>query len=186
MRKLTILCSLLFVAFSGNNAFPQEKSGQSESARAPEPPARYFHLDFVVQELGADAKPVNSRSYSITVSTAPADKNVSMRTGSKIPIPVGASTPSGNPVSFQYMDVGINFDVRDAREVNGKLAINVTADVSSIATEPRSNDLAAPVVRNNRWQAPVLLPLNKSTVVFTSDALDTKGGMQVLVTATPL
>jgi len=187
MRKLTVLYVLLFAtAFCCTKAVAQQPSNQSESVKAAEPPSHYFHLDFVVQELGADSKPVNSRSYSVTVGTAREDRSVSLRAGSRIPIPTGPSTSTGTPLSFQYMDVGINFDVHDVHEVNGKLAVNLVADVSSLATEARPNALNVPIVRNNRWQAPVLLPLNKSTVVFTSDALDTKGSMQVLITATPL
>lgn len=188
MRKRTIFFSLLVVAvfLCGGRMLAQQTSGQPDSAKPAEAPAHYFRLDLVVQELGSDAKPVNSRSYSITVGTAREDRIVSMRTGSRIPIPTGAATSAGTPTQFQYMDVGVNFDVGDVREVGSKLAINLTADVSSLAAESRPNGLNAPVVRNNRWHSPVLLPLNKSTIVFTSDALDTKGSMQVLVTATPL
>jgi len=82
------------------------------------------------------------------------------------------------------MDIGISIDVREAREVNGKFSATLVADISSLAREPDPGGATAPVVRNNRWQSPVLLPLNKATVVFTSDALDTKGSMQLVVTAT--
>ena len=41
-----------------------------EPAKQPEPPVHYYHLDFVVKELGESAKSVNSRTYSCTVSTA--------------------------------------------------------------------------------------------------------------------
>jgi len=43
-----------------------------------------------------------------------------------------------------------------------------------------------PVIRQNSWQASVLIPIGKPTVVFSSDALDSKGGMHFVVTATPL
>jgi hypothetical protein len=36
------------------------------------------------------------------------------------------------------------------------------------------------------WDAPVLIPIGKPTVVFSSDALESKGGMQLVVTATLL
>ena len=84
------------------------------------------------------------------------------------------------------MDVGVSIDVRNAHEVNGKLAITLAADISSLAGEPSPAGATTPVVRNNRWQSPVLLVVNKPTVVFTSDALDTKGSMRLTVTATPL
>jgi hypothetical protein len=41
-------------------------------------------------------------------------------------------------------------------------------------------------MRQNKWEAVVLIPIGKSTVVFSSDDLDNKGSMQMLVTATLL
>jgi hypothetical protein len=180
MRKIMLLPSLMVLTFlSTGTMLSQEASEHPNSARASEASAHFFHLEFVVQELGADAKPVNSRSYSMTASTA---RGVSMRTGSKFPI----LTEAGKSTAYQYVDLGINFDVSDVRETPNKLAVYITADVSSLAGENKSIPSNPPVIRNNRWQAPVLLPLNKSTIIFTSDALDTKGSMQVMVTATPL
>lgn len=180
MRKIMLLTSLAFlITFSTGPLQCQQKSESVNSANAIENSARFFHLDFVVQELGADGKPVNSRSYAMTASTA---RGVSTRTGSRFPI----LTEAGKTSSYQYVDLGINFDVSDIREMGNKLAVYITADVSSLAGENKAIATNPPVIRNNRWQAPVLLPLNKSTVVFTSDALDTKGSMQVLLTATPI
>lgn len=180
MRKFMLLPSLVcLILFSANTMKSQEGNEHSNAAKSSETSARFFHLEFVVQELGADSKPLNSRSYSVTASTA---RGVSMRTGSKFPI----LTEAGKSTAFQYVDLGINFDVSDVRETANKLAVYITADVSSLAGENKAAATNPPVIRSNRWQAPVLLPLSKSTVIFTSDALDTKGSMQVLVTATPL
>jgi hypothetical protein len=183
MRKLTIFGSLLLLAICcGTASLAQEAAKPEETPKAPEAPAHYYHLEFVVQELGADGKPVNSRSYSSTTSTDRSDLSASIRTGSRVPIVTGSSSGS----QYQYMDVGINIDVRNTHEVNGKLKISLVADVSSLATPAGLSQPSTPVVRNNRWQAPVLVPLNKPTVVFTSDALDTKGSIQLVVTATPM
>jgi hypothetical protein len=57
--------------------------------------------------------------------------------------------------------------------------------VSSVAPAKDPN-LHQPVIRQNKWQAGVLIPVGKATVVFASDSLDSKGGMQVVVTASPL
>ncbi|MBS1801751.1 MAG: hypothetical protein JST28_00210 [Acidobacteria bacterium] len=180
MRKLMILpCLTLLMLVSTSALLAQESTNHSNTAKPNENSTHYFHLEFVVQELGADAKPINSRSYSMTASSA---RGVSMRTGSKFPV----LTEAGKSNAYQYVDLGINFDVSDVQEIASKLAVYVTADVSSLAGENKSIPSNPPVIRNNRWQAPILLPLNKSTVIFTSDALDTKGSMQVLVTATPL
>ena len=178
MRKMTMLCCLLLLAFScGNKASAQQATKASENPKAPEIPVHYYHLEFVVQELGSEGKAVNSRSYTTTTSTDRSDASVSIRTGSRVPIQIG----SGN---IQYMDVGINFDVHKVHEINGKLAFDLSADLSNLATPAGVSQPSTPVVRNNRWQAPVIVPLNKATVMFTSDSLDTKGSMQIVLTAT--
>ncbi len=186
MRKLTMLCCVLLLAFScAQKLRAQEASKSAEAAKAPEPPVHYYHLEFVVQELGADGKAVNSRSYTMTTNTDRANRGVSIRTGSRVPVASG-TVNNGVPTTYQYIDVGINFDVHNTREVEGKLSIELSADVSSLATPTGISQVGTPVIRNNRWQAPVLVPLRKATVVFTSDSLDTKGSMQVTLTATPL
>lgn len=177
MRKLTMLCSFLLLAIcSGAAALAQDAAKAAETPKAPDAPAHYYHLEFAVQELGTDGRPVNSRSFTTTASTEKGNRD-SIRTGSKIPIQAGA-----DPV--QYMDIGVNIDFFNTREVNGKLALDLVADVSSLASPAGLSQPSKPVIRSNRWQAPVLVPLNRPTVVFTSDSLDTKGSMQVVLTAT--
>jgi len=196
MRKIVISCFLLLILPFASRAFAQDEpqtqatNKAPETAKAPEPPAHYYHLDFVVQEVGENGKPVNSRTYSCTVSTAPHERD-SVRIGSRVPIATGISGSSNEMVNtqFQYQNIGVNFDVSDVHEVGGKLAMNLGAEVSSIGPATHvggPNSRVAPLTRQNSWHTPVLIPIGKSTVVFTSDDLDSKAGMQVMVTATLL
>lgn len=188
MRKLSLICSLVFVTMAfGRMSFAQESTPAPEPTKASQAPAHFYHLDFVVQELGADGKPTNSRSYTATVSTDPHVREMSIRTGSKIPIATGSFGSSQALVNtqWQYVDVGVNIDARNAREIGRQLSFDLIAEVSSVgATNDAS--LHQPVIRQNKWQASVLIPIGKATVVFTSDSLDSKGSMQVVVTATAL
>ena len=191
MRKTILTCCILLAAAEfAPRAFAQDAPKPPETAKAPEPPAHYYHLELVVQELGADGKATNSRSYTTTVSTDSREAQASIRTGSRIPIATGSYSSGGDNkplvnTQFQYIDVGVNIDARRTHEIGRELSIDLTADVSSLAsaTDPA---LHQPVVRQNKWQAVVLIPVGKPTVVFTSDALDNKGSMQLTVTATPL
>lgn len=190
MRKLMLICCLVFVAMlNGPRASGQDSSPAAESTKVLPAPAHFYHLDFVVQELGADGKPTNSRSYSSTVSTDSRDHGTSIRTGSKLPIATGsASSGSGKELfdtQWQYVDVGVNIDVHSAREVSRQLSLELIADVSSMAA-PNDASIHHPVIRQNKWQASVLIPIGKATVVFTSDSLDSKGSMQIVATATAL
>jgi type II secretory pathway component GspD/PulD (secretin) len=108
----------------------------------------------------------------------------SIRTGSRVPIPTGPTTPNGGS-QFQYVDTGINFDMRSVAEIGQELSLNLTADVSSVA-DAKDPNLHEPVIRQNRWQAAVLVPIGKPTVVFTSDSLDSPSNLRVSMTATSL
>ncbi len=191
MRKtayIVFACCLVLISGSAGRLLAQDSEKAPESSKAPEPPAHFYHLEFVVQETGPDGKPTNSRTYSGTVSTSRTDRGFAMRTGSRVPVTTGApsSENKGMPVQFQYIDVGVNIDAQSARESGDKLALWLVADISSLADAATSSNNGAPVVRQNRWQASVLLPIGKPTTVFTSDVLDNKGAMQLVVTVTPV
>lgn len=192
MRKITLVCSLLlFTLAFGHKGVAQNTSGDQQTPKAQQatqaPPVHYYHVDFVVEELSTDGKPVNSRNYSTTVSTDTVLRpTTSIRTGSRVPIVVGTSVIDGKEhQDIQYSDIGTNFDVHNAHEVGRQLALDLTANLTSVAgtADPAQRH---PVIRENRWQASILIPIGKSTVVFTSDSLDSKGSMRVLVTATPV
>lgn len=194
MRKITILCCLLLFTFAvGPKTFAQDAAGVAktgDSAKPAVPPVHYYQLQFVVEELGADGKPVNSRTYSTTVNTG--DRTtMSIRSNSRIPIATGPTASNSNSVSalvnqqFQFVDVGVNIDSRDTREVGNKLAINLTAELNGLAQSSDAN-MHQPATRQNRWQATILIPVGKPSVAFASDSPDNKGSTRLVVTATLL
>lgn len=181
MRKTIFLSCLLLSTFAFVSRALAQEPKPTEPAKAAEP-VHYYHLELVVQELGKDGKPTNSRTYTTTVSTEDRG-SASIRTQSRIPIAIATGSSAGN-TQFQYQDIGVNIDARRAHEIGRQLSIDLTADVSSVAE--RDPNLHEPIIRQNRWQAIVLIPIGKPSVVFTSDTLDSKGSMQLVVTATPL
>lgn len=187
MRRILLASTALLVAL----AVPaltraQDADKPAEPAKAAEPAPHYYHLVFVVQELDAAGKPVNSRSYTTSVSTD-RDFRGSIRTGSRIPIATGSSSgvTTTTSVQFQYIDVGVNLDVSKIAEVNGKLALFLGVEISSLA-DPSEAHANQPVIRQNRGSIQVLVPFGKPTLVLSSDSLDSKGSLQVTLTATPL
>ena len=188
MRKKSVVSSLLLFAFVfAARSLAQDGPKAPEPSQGSETAAHYYHLEFVVQELSKEGKPTNTRTYTTTVSTD-SHETASIRTDSRIPIVV-SQTSSDNAKSpnmqFQYQDVGVNLDAMHAREVGHKLSLDLTANITSVA-ETLDARLHEPIIRQNKWQAVVLIPIGKPTVAFTSDALDSKGSMQLVVTATPL
>jgi hypothetical protein len=175
---------LLLTAFVPAFAPPtraQDTTKAPETAKAPEPPVHYYHFEFVIQEVGADGKPTNSRSYSTIVCTDRNEQFGAVRTGLRVPIITGARPgATGNDdleIQYQYLDVGVNIDTRNVHEIGRQLAVQLKAEVSSLADSAPSfvsklpND---PVIRQNMWQASVIIPVGKPTVVFSSDAFDSK------------
>lgn len=193
MQKATVACLLLLVtAGFGHKMLAQDQSSTPPpSAHQSAPAEHFYHLDFVVEDLNAEGKVVNSRSYSTAVSTN-SHSTVSIRSGTKFPIITGSTSGgdakeanSAGNIQFQYLDLGASFDVRDAHEVSGQLALDLSAAVSSTGG---SIDLGEkePIIRQDKWQASVLVPIGKQNVVFSSDSVDSKGSMRVLVTATAI
>lgn len=188
MRKWIAICLFLLGSFAFAGVMVAQDAAKPADAAKAEPAAHYYRLRFVIEELDANGKPTNSRTYTTTVNTA-RDEFASIRSGSKIPIITGTtSADDKSPVNtqFEYIDMGVNIDARHAREVGDQLSLNLTAEISSMAAAVNLANLNEPVIRHNNWQAIVLVPIGKPTVVFTSDSLDSKGSMQMVVTATPV
>lgn len=156
--------------------------GQNEPVKAAagsNAEAKYFHLDFAVKELEG-GKTVNSRSYSMTVSTS---RGSLVRSGNRIPVVTQAANPQPNNPQYTYVDVGTNIDCSDAHEVQGRLALSVTVDISASVNAP---DAPAPVIRQVKWSSPALVPLRKPTVIFLSDDPSSKRQMELELTASPM
>jgi hypothetical protein len=135
---------------------------------------KFFHLDFVLKELDG-AKVINSRAYSMTVSTV---SKSTMKTGNKVPVQTGG--PSNN---LTYVDVGVNLECHSVREVQNELTMRISAESSSAVNDQPS---AAPLIRQARWDSDVVVPLRKPTVIFSSDDPATKHQMQLELTASPI
>lgn len=175
MRKIALLTLMLL-------AFPFLASpAPAQDAKAPAAEVHSYRLDFVVKELGEDGRVVNSRAYHTGIATN--HRSAIVRTGTRIPI---RTTEKGGDIQYQYVDVGINIDCGNAEDVPEGLFLQITTEISSLATPAPTGEALAPIIRQNRWQSDAVLPIGKPTVVFSSDNLENKGKMQVEVTATPM
>lgn len=152
----------------------------SPAPEAAKPADHFYKLNLAVEETNAAGQVTNTRSYVATVETGPVGQQI--RTGSRIPVATGGD--HGN-TQFQYIDLGVNFDVRKVEEVRDKLSFSLTAEISSLSSTIAGGPMSGePVIRQNKWNSNVLIPLNRPTVVFSADDLDDKGKMQVELTAT--
>ncbi|MBZ5584785.1 MAG: hypothetical protein LAQ30_21755 [Acidobacteriia bacterium] len=140
-------------------------------------PARFYKLEFVVKEVEG-GKTVNARSFVTMLAAQMPGRDASsatIRAGGRVPVSAG----SGN----SFLDVGVNIDARELREVQGDLSLYISADISTIGQD---NLGTVPGTRQNRWVGTVFLPVKKPTVVFASDDISSKRQIQLEVTATPV
>jgi hypothetical protein len=156
-------------------------AGLQAQDAAPATPEHFYRLNLTVEEINDAGKMDNTRSYIATIRTGHGSEQ-QIRTGSRIPIATGSHDGS---TQFQYVDVGVNFDVHEAKEVGDKLSFTLKAEVSSLAQDAHTSagTVSDPVIRQNRWESSVLIPVGKPTLVFSADDLDSKGKMQVELTA---
>ncbi len=85
---------------------------------------------------------------------------------------------------FQYIDLGVDLDVRNVKEHADQLSFRLRANISSIARQTEIGGIGEPVIRQNNWDSYMIIPIGKPTVVYSADDLDSKGKMQIEVTAT--
>lgn len=170
----------LFLVISSLAPLPllAQQAGQPASQK---PPAHYYKLTLTVEETNDSGQVANARTFVATVETGSNMQQI--RTGTRVPIMTG-STGSAGASQFTYIDIGVNVDVQDVQETGDRLAMKVRADVSSVGDQENIGNMKEPVIRSNRWDSAVLIPIGKSTVVFSADDLNDKGKMQVELTAT--
>ena len=193
MRKLAVCICLLFLAAATVRPARSQDASKTPGASNREEAARqlpehFYNVNFVLEELDAARKPVNSRSFATTLSTG-GSRLGTIVVGSKIPIVTGTpeSAKGGSyDTQFQYIDIGVKITTQEVREDGNGLRFTLKVEASSLAAPEVVGGVSEPVIRQNVWDAPVLVPTSKPTVVFNSDDLDNKGSMRLVVTATPI
>lgn len=149
-------------------------------------PKRCYALNYVLKELDG-TRVINQRSYE--VNTFVSDKGggdwTRLRVGNRVPVFVHTQEKgSANPVTdFNYIDIGMNIDNR-LREAGDALALEVTADISSIAGETASGVGPPPTVRQVKGTAMTIIIPGKPSVVFSADDPGSQHRFELQVTAT--
>ena len=189
MLKRTVLSlPLLALTMAPWPGFAQNQSASGTEGRlmvprqlqaAPESQEsqKFYKLEFVVKEVEG-GKVLNARAYSATAAADAKDTgSTSIRASSRIPYQ--------NATGVQYLDVGVSIDCRNIKEVERGLSLYVSADISSVPSDPVAPTVA-PTVRQNRWSSLAVVPPKKPTLIFSSDDPTSKRQMQMELTATPI
>jgi len=126
-------------------------------------PKHYYKLNYVLRETD-EGKLIDQRTFVITINPEESGDTPrwwSMRAGTRVPL----STEGGG--KYSYADAGVNLDSR-GYEVGDALQLEVSADVSSLATENQSSP-GLPLIRQVKVRSAVLAPFGKQATVFTAD-----------------
>lgn len=172
MLKWTIALVIAASAYTAN-----AQAVGAETVKAAETKAAY-QLTFVVKEMDGD-RIVHSRTYSTGAIT---HGQSAIRAGEKVPY---VSSGEGSSTVWQQIDVGVAIDCRELELIGDRLSVRVAATVDSIAPGEDKNS-RQPIIRNNRWDASVIVPLKQPTVIFSSDDPFSTQKVQLQVTVTPL
>lgn len=123
-------------------------------------PKHYYKLDVVLKESN-EGKVVSQRTFNMSISADPAGGHDhswwNMRAGTRLPI--------RDPNGVNFVDVGVNLDVA-ARDADSGLQLDITTDISSVATEETAG--SSPI-RQVKVKAAVFSPVGKPTTVFTAE-----------------
>jgi hypothetical protein len=89
---------------------------------------------------------------------------------------------------WQQIDVGVNIDCRKLEELGDRVGLSILAEISSVMEnhEATSSSSLPPIIRNNRWESTVLLPIKQPTILFSSDDPASKRKMQLQLTVMPI
>lgn len=198
--KLASAFLSLAIAFSPS-AWAQEKQSSTSAQEASsseqgsisvyrKSPEHYYRLKFRVLDLSPEGKITNSRSYSeIIASGAKSAQTSSIRTQDRVSVPTedrsqGVVNTLVN-THFQDIFIGTKIDVSMAEVVNQALRLHVTADLSSMSTvAPGSAE--HPVTRQTSWNSNVTVPINKPTLICSSDNSADRGKTELELTAVPI
>lgn len=174
MKKAAVLLVVTALAAGSAGALAQD----SNSNAAPKPPDHFYKLNLVVQETNEAGKVTNERTFVTLVETG----NMTQSIRSDDQVPVGTAT------DYHYTQLGVDFDIREVKEVGTELSFRLGANVNGFAA-PGSGSMEAPspsrpIQRQNKWDAGILIPIGKPTLAFSADGEEGQGKMQVMVTAT--
>ena len=180
-RLVCFAIMVVLLATAARPAVSQQESSETKVSAAVQQPVQkhYYKLLFVLRETD-EGKVLNQRTFGMDISAEPP------RTGGVPPdwwnMRSGTRVPFSGSKDVNYIDVGVNLDVR-AEEAPEGLQMQIASEISSVASETGVG-VAAPAIRQVKVRSAVLAPVGKPTVVFTADDAASKHRFELEVTPT--
>ena len=171
------MCGTVRRLAAQDSAAPKPTAAPQQTQPEAPRPIHSYHLEFSLNEL-EDGKKINSRQYSMDVSTA--SNNGRVQAGTRVPI-VKADG------SVDYLDVSTRISVSHIVERDGALSIDFSCDVQSPAPADGASGLGKlPILRTLSMNGAAILTVGKAAMVSVADDPNSKRQFQLEVTATQL
>ncbi len=128
-------------------------------------PRKGYRVSYTFTELDS-GKRVGTQHYSLVVSNG---QRVTVKEGSKVPIATGTSGAAGaTQTQYQYLDVGMNFDVTFTETAGGGL-LKSKVEQSSLAEDKSGFRAQDPIVRQTSYEGSPVVVLGKPAILSSLD-----------------
>ena len=179
--SLLVLAVTMFFCASQPRIYAQDAKQENKPAAKDESkpsaprPITAYRLDISINEM-EDGKKVNARRYSINTTSDSSPQ--ALEIGTRVPV-------QSEEGKFTYLDIGTRIVARIASYVT-PMTLNVSADISSLATPDESTHGGHPLLRQVRIEGTVPMVSDKPMIVGSVDDPNSKRQFQLEVTVTKL
>lgn len=166
------------------SAPPEEQALAQKIISDLDRPKKSYRLTFTIAESDA-GKRIGVQHFAVILVS---DQRTTLKEGSKIPVVTGTFEPSSSSQQsqFQYLDIGMNFDLTLDDSPNG-LHLNARIEQSNLADDHMTG-LAAqdPIVRQTVLQDSALLTPGKPLTLGSVDIPNSTRHIDIEVIAEPV
>jgi hypothetical protein len=179
LKRTAVAAALGLVMWGPFSRASAQESGADKALPRAEKTQSAYRLDFLLSEM-EDGKKINTRQYSMHSRSS--DWN-EIKIGARVPMETKGD-------EWQYLDVGTNIKCRldqiDTGSLDGNIALNVHADLSSFAMPEQQSQNMHPTIRQMKIEASTIAALGKPMVVGVVDDPTSKRQFQLEVTVTKM
>lgn len=156
---------------------PDQQTLVAKMIRDLDRPRKGFRVSYTFTELES-GKRVGTQHYSLIVSNG---QRVTVKQGSRVPIATGTSGAAGETqTQYQYLDVGMNFDVTFTETAGGGL-LKSKVEQTSLAEDKSGFGAQDPIVRQSSYEGSPMVVLGKPAILSSLDIPNSTRHMDVEV-----
>jgi hypothetical protein len=166
MKRTTLLLSIILALMAAMPLRAQDKpkpeENRAETTRSASNPVSWYKVDITVTEFD-DGKKVNARRYTVHINDR-GDRSIT-DFGTRVPVPTGSNG------QFNYIDVGLNINLRIIPAGAERSMLELGFSLSSFAIPEQAKQTApgVPILRQVRTSSSIPVATSKPTVVASLD-----------------